>query len=231
LAGFFDDYSAFFETSITGASAERLNARYRAIIQPNRHLLQDRRVLDLASHDGRWSFTALHAGAAHVTGIEGRQHLVTNANRNLTHCRVAPNRYEFILGDVFEVMKQRRIQAQTVLVLGFFYHTDRHVELAALIAATGASNIILDTNILPARQNNDGSALVKLFEEPTASEANALGAHANAIVGHPSREAIKLIFAQHRFEVVEFDWRPFRGSAELADYNDDRRSTFVLSRS
>ncbi len=230
LTGFFSGFPKFFETSITGSSAERLNARYRAIIAANQHLLHAKRILDVASHDGRWSFAALKAGAAHVTGIEGRKHLVANANENLAFYEAPSNRYEFILGDVFEVMKQRRIQVDAALVLGFFYHTDRHVELAALLAATGASHIILDTNILPARENASGAALTKLFAEPTASEANAIGAGPSAIVGHPSREAIRLIFSQHGFSAMEFDWGPMLGGPGLADYNEDRRSTFVLSR-
>ena len=230
VTDFFSDFPRFFDTSITGSSAERLNTRYRAIIAPNLDKLRSARILDIASHDGRWSFAALRAGAAHVTGIEGRRHLVTNANDNLAHYHVPPNQYEFILGDIFEVMKQRRIQVDVVLLLGFFYHTDRHVELATSLAATGASHIILDTNIIPPHENASGVALTKLFAEPTALEANAIGTEVNAIVGHPSREAVRLIFSQHGFAMTEFDWATMRGKRDLIDYNEDRRSTFVLSR-
>jgi hypothetical protein len=69
-----------------------------------------------------------------------------------------------------------------------------------------------------------------LFAEPTDHESNAIGVQAVAIVGHPSREAVQLIFGQHGFSVQEFDWRPAVGAPELADYNEDRRTTFVLSR-
>ena len=69
---FFDDYPLFYETSKTASSKARLNVRHQAIIEANRDILKDARVLDLASHDGRWSFAALKAGAAHVTGVEAR---------------------------------------------------------------------------------------------------------------------------------------------------------------
>lgn len=52
-----------------------------AIIEEHREELNGARVLDIASHDGRWSFAALQVGAAHVTGIAGREHLVTDANK------------------------------------------------------------------------------------------------------------------------------------------------------
>lgn len=69
---FFDPYAQFLTTSATSASPSRLNARHAAIIQGNLELFRGKRVLDIASHDGRWSFAALHAGAKHVTGIEIR---------------------------------------------------------------------------------------------------------------------------------------------------------------
>lgn len=227
---FFDAYSQFLDTSKTGATSIRLNARYRAIIEHNRALFPGREVLDIASHDGRWSFAALDAGASKVVGIEARDHLVRNANENMSTLGVAEERYEFILGDVFEVMKQRALKADLVLLLGFFYHTERHGELASLLSKTGASHIILDTNILPAANNPLGLPLSHLFAEPTSSEANAVGSDERAVVGHPSREAIKLIFSNQGFGIQEFDWVPFRGGSDTLDYNQDRRSTFLLSR-
>jgi hypothetical protein len=172
----------------------------------------------------------LHSGCAHVTGIEARGYLVENANGTFAHFGIAPDRFEFVVGDVFEVMKKRQLRADTVLLLDFFYHTQRHVELAALVAATGASHIILDSNIVPAHENPHGLVLVKLFEEPTDAEANAIGPGNMTVVGHPSREAIRLIFRQHGFSVIEFDWTPMLGGGDLMDYNEDRRATFVLSR-
>jgi hypothetical protein len=230
MAGFFDAFPRFLRTSKTGSTAARLNARYQVIIAGNEALLKGKRVLDIASHDGRWSFAALHSGCAHVTGIEARGYLVSNANGNMAHFAVSPDRFEFVVGDVFEVMKEREFRADTVLLLGFFYHNHRHVELAALAAGTGARHIILDTNIVPARENPGGNALMKLIEEPTEVEANAVVASEMAVVGYPSREAIRMIFSQHGFSMSEFDWAPMRGGADLVDYADERRSTFVLSR-
>ncbi len=230
MVGFFDAFPRFFGTSVTGSTAARLNARYQAIVAGNEALLRGKRILDIASHDGRWSFAALQSGCAHVTGIEARGNLVEHANVTFAHFGIAPDRFEFVVGDVFQVMKERKLRAETVLLLGFFYHIERHVELAALVAATGASDVILDTNIVPAHENPHGSALVKLFEESTDSEANAIGPGNMALVGHPSREAIRLIFSQHGFSMTEFDWTPMGGGSDLMDYNEDRRSTFVLSR-
>src|SRR5579863_7632854 len=81
--GFFDSYPRFFSTSDTAAAPDRLNQRYRALIQSNAGIISGRRVLDIASHDGRWSLAAHKASAEHVLGIEARQHLVDAARDNM----------------------------------------------------------------------------------------------------------------------------------------------------
>ena len=50
-----------------------MNERYEALFASNRDIFDGARVLDLATHDGRYSFAALKTGAAHVTGVEVRQ--------------------------------------------------------------------------------------------------------------------------------------------------------------
>ena len=56
---FFDAYPRFYETSKTSASRGRLNLRYEAIFGENADVFRGARVLDIASHDGRWSLAAL----------------------------------------------------------------------------------------------------------------------------------------------------------------------------
>lgn len=56
--GFFDTYPRFYETSTTGPISNRLNKRYRALIEANEAIICGKSVLDLASHDGRWSFAS-----------------------------------------------------------------------------------------------------------------------------------------------------------------------------
>jgi predicted RNA methylase len=91
-SSFFDDYPLFYGSSKTSATSARLAASYSAIIKAHQALIGGSRVLDLASHDGRWSFAALAAGAAHVVGIEARQELVANACANFAEYAVDPVR-------------------------------------------------------------------------------------------------------------------------------------------
>src|ERR671915_725288 len=103
---FFDAFPRFYESSNTGAYRGRLNLRYEAIFGENQDLFPGARVIDIASHDGRWSLAALKAGAAEVTGIEAREDLVRAALDNVGHYYNDTGRYEFIAGDVFEIMSE-----------------------------------------------------------------------------------------------------------------------------
>ena len=105
---FFDDHPEFLETSHTAATKGRLNLRHLAIIKENEDILRGRSVVDIASHDGRWSYAALEAGATRVIGIEGRQSLVENAKRTLAAKGVPESRYTMIKGDVHRRIAQAR---------------------------------------------------------------------------------------------------------------------------
>ncbi len=228
---FFDRFQRFYATSQTGPSSKRLNARYQAIIRENIGVLRAKRVLDVASHDGRWSFAALDAGCDHVTGIEAREHLVVNARATFHAYGIDAGKFRFVHADAFDALRQEDISVDTVLLLGFFYHVNRHVELAALVARTGATHIVLDTLIVPDHKVPDGTAIIRLMNEKTDEEGNAVACGAMTIVGHPSREAIKLIFGHFGYSVREIDWSPYVENDEsLADYYRGERATFLLSR-
>jgi predicted RNA methylase len=90
---FFDRHPRFFETSTVGTWSQRLALRYEAIVDSNRDIFPNAKVLDLASHDGRWSYAALCAGAAHVTGIEARPELIAAADENMKHYGISEDKY------------------------------------------------------------------------------------------------------------------------------------------
>ena len=59
---FAEDYPRFMEVSELVPRPERMNERYEALFAGNRDVFDGARVLDLASHDGRYSFAALKPG-------------------------------------------------------------------------------------------------------------------------------------------------------------------------
>jgi len=55
----------------------------RLAIEQNREVFAGARVLDIASHDGRWSLAALESGAAHVIGVAPRAEVGANGRETL----------------------------------------------------------------------------------------------------------------------------------------------------
>jgi Methyltransferase domain len=223
---FFDDYPLFCDTSQTAASKRRLNLRHQAIIDANRDILQGARVLDLASHDGRWSFAALKAGAAHVTGVEARQSLVENAHRTFDHYQVPPDRYNIIHGDVFQVLGGE-LDVDVVLCLGFMYHTLRYAELLHGILASEAQACILDTKVTVSTE-----PVVWLKVNHTDVEANAaddaLSYKQQAMAGWPSVPALELMLNMYDMHVEkQYDWPALLAQhrARLAGYQTGERVT------
>jgi hypothetical protein len=232
---FFDDNPEFLKTSSTAAERDRLNLRHIAIIEQNREILADRSVIDIASHDGRWSFAALDAGARHVIGIEGRRSLVRRTRETFAAKAVDENRYALVRGDVHEELHHPLVTADVVMCLGFLYHTARYVELMAGIRSTGAEHVIVDTRVL---QGVEGP-MVEMRTEGTGAESLAIRdryAQASRVISAvPSEAAIVLMLEAVGYEVEHrTDWTALLEehpeAKHIAQYANGRRVTFRARR-
>jgi hypothetical protein len=232
---FFDEHPEFLETSRTAASRSRLNMRHLGIIKENRDVLRGSRVVDIASHDGRWAFAALDAGATHVTGIEGRRELVEHAYRTFRTKGVPDGAYDFIEGDVHERLHDPEVKADVVMCLGFLYHTSRYAELFAGIASTGAEYVIVDTRVL----HGVSGPLVEMRAERTAHQAKALrdryALGKQVLSAVPSEAAVVLMLETAGYQVDHrTDWSKLLGlrprARHVLQYRNGRRVTLRARR-
>src|SRR6056297_427491 len=76
VSGFFDFLKTLPPYDDNANTVYRLEQRRRLIIEPFAPQIEGARVLDIAAHDGRWSYALAHAGAAEVVGVEARAELV-----------------------------------------------------------------------------------------------------------------------------------------------------------
>ena len=227
---FFDDYPLFFETSKTVPSRDRLNLRHVAMIEANRDILTGARVLDLASHDGRWSFAALHAGAVHVTGVEARRPLVDNAYKTFAEYGVESGTYDFVCGDMFEVLARQEFDVDVVLCLGFLYHTLRYPELLQAIRKTNPGHCVIDSKVIVSAEPD-----VLLKPNNTRRQSNAAAddySHGMmALAGWPSVPAVNLMMDMYDFDLERtYDWPTLIGQhpeavGSLHDYKVGNRFT------
>jgi predicted RNA methylase len=218
---FADDYPRFIELSEftpewqdkrpdrRGAEEQRsrMNERYEALFASNRDLFDGARVLDLASHDGRYSFAALKTGAAHVTGVEVRQGLVDRAQEAFAFYDQAPETYRFVCGDIFEVLEREKFDVDVVLCFGFLYHTYRHTELMYRIHNLAPRHLIVDTMV-----TRDTQRTLRVIREEDVddirSAAQDVWSVGRVLVLRPSVPALQMLVRSYGFEIESiYDWK------------------------
>ncbi|MEL6550499.1 MAG: class I SAM-dependent methyltransferase [Pseudomonadota bacterium] len=215
--------------------AHRLNRRYDMIVAPFKAELSDARVLDLASHDGRWPYALAHAGAREVVGIEARQALIDRFAAFPDNA--AKGRVRLQQGDIFAGMEELVAAGETfdvVAVYGIFYHITEHYRLVLLAQALKPKLIIIDSEFIVA---SDGP-IVRFMREETS---NALNTVARAegreveLVATPSMRLVDVFGEVTGWSTEWIDWDvlPVEERAGLGDYfrqNAQRRRGTVALR-
>jgi Methyltransferase domain len=228
---FFEQFPRFYLTSSTAPTTAPLNLRYEAIFGENRDIFDGAPVLDLASHDGRWSLAALATGARSVIGIEARPELVKAATENLGEYGYGTDRVRFVTGDVHEVLNTQDFEADVVLCLGFLYHTLRYNELLAGIRRTSARYLVIDTfSRYMMRPVPNVNVITEHGGEQGKAAADAYTHGPSVLVGRPNLAAIQTMLGAYGYRVERLsDWagllRDNPGTEDCDDYASGRRIT------
>lgn len=108
--------------------------------------LKGKRVLDLGSNSGYWSYLAVTAGgAARVDGVEASPELVDQARFVFEKKGIPPEKYNFILADAYRYLKDNADSYDVILCLGFFYHINDPVLLLSLMHNACSGYVVIDT--------------------------------------------------------------------------------------
>jgi len=226
---FFNSFPNFYETSETAATPNRLNYRYLALIDKNKDLIKNSTILDLASHDGRWSFAALKNGASKVIGIEGREEHVKNSYKNMEKYGIDKTKYQFIYGELFEEIK--KIESNTidvVLCFGIFYHIMNHALLLSEIKKLNPKYMILDTT-----GPITDRPIIRLFQEDPKNPSLAIktsNRNPTVLTGRPSIDAVKLMLKAEGFDFFYHDWHSMgiTNWEDLEDYRIHMRTSVLV---
>jgi SAM-dependent methyltransferase len=186
-------------------SSTRLNIRHRFLIEPFKEQIQGARVLDLAAHDGRWSYALSAAGAKSVVGIEGRENLVLGFNDY-------PNddiksRVDLRVGDIFDGVRNLRISDQyfdIIALYGIFYHIMDHMHLLRECLKLRPQLIIIDSLFRHAE-----FAMIMMIEEDTSNDLNATPKYEGQktdITGVPSFKAMEAMARALDCDLIWMDW-------------------------
>jgi predicted nicotinamide N-methyase len=227
---FFEKYPRFYRTSSTGLNAPRLNLRYEAIFGENLDIFAGASVIDIASHDGRWSLAALATGARSVIGIEPRPKLADAATKTLAEYGYGADRARFVTGDAHEVLQSQTLEADVVLCLGFLYHTLRYNELLDGIRRTNARHLIIDTFSPHMMQPMPNVNVVTEYaDEEGKAVADAYTHGPQVLVGRPNLAAIQTMLGAYDYEIERLsDWAGLirdNTADDCVDYANQQRIT------
>lgn len=186
-------------------SINRLNKRYEFLIEPYASELAGARVLDLASHDGRWSYALSAAGASQVLGIEARADQI--AQFDGYPAGPVKDRVSFVQGDVYAEIPRLAAAGErfdVVAVYGLYYHVMDHYGLLTRIHQLQPRLVIIDSEF-----DVSPEATIRIVTEPTDSHLNSIAYVADQVkapVGIPSRRALELMAGSLGYSVDWADW-------------------------
>lgn len=160
----------FMSSSNVNVNANRLNWRAEVLIARMPDAIVGKRVLDLGSHDGRFSYAALACGAKYVLGVEAREKHVEHARRNLLDRGIAPSQFDFAVADLVPYLRTIAPGTfDTVFCFGLFSHLIEQVEVLREIRRLAPAYLLIDTWVAKEKLN--------LLERLRNQKVNAHVAH------------------------------------------------------
>lgn len=226
MKNFFEEYYDFTTSSVVGNSVNRLVYRHNLFMDSIS--FKDKTVLDLGSHDGRWSFAAAEKGAKSVTSVEYNKVLLEKAE--LIREKYAWSNVEFIEDDNLRFLKNTDRKFDIILCCGVFYHTMNHLEYFNYMSEACREAIILDTNVWPSKD-----AMVYVTLEKSSWDGNSYrntkfnldDEHRDTIAGIPSESYIQILAKSFGLEHTKLDY-PITNQQGLGDYVMKQRCAYIL---
>lgn len=189
----------------------RMNLRYHMMVKPFAAELKDARVLDLAAHDGRWSYALAAAGARDVIGVEARAETIEGFAQFPDE--KIKERVQLHAGDIdteMDKMIAAKSRFDVVACFGIFYHIMDHYGLLARIAQLRPKLVIIDGEFI-----NANNAIIQLIREDTDGVLNAIAripGQTKTLVGVPSMVATEQMAEALGYACEWLDWEALPGN-------------------
>lgn len=124
---------------------ECLNHRIDNLLGRHKDIIRGKKILDIASHMGTFSYAALQMGARLVHGVDSEKRMVKKCLNLFEQHKVTPDSYRFDAKDVFEFLENIPENTfDTIFCFGLLYYTTEPYHLLKLMRRA-AQHIILDT--------------------------------------------------------------------------------------
>jgi len=231
----------FLKTNRASPIVNRLNHRCEILLTRNLHAIRNKNILDIASHDGTFSYACLQLGANYVVGVEPRSHLVHYANENLTSLGHKTSEFTFIEDDVFDYLPTVETgQFDTILCFGFFYHTTRQTELLAQVSRIKPRYFILDTYVenfeIPRSEllglerwecQATAGYLAFYYENPARDVATI---HPTGLTATPTKSLVEALLSDYGFKFKQLHWstEDIDNWYGIYDYKNQTRVSYLV---
>lgn len=198
---------------------ERQRQRHAFLIEPFLDDIKGAKVLDIAAHDGRWSYALAEAGAESVLGIEGRAELIELFDELPESA--AKDRVTLVAEDLYDALDRLNAEGQTfdvVALYGIMYHVMDHFRIVRQCVKLSAKLIVIDSEFM-----KGVNPYIQMVKERTDVEINAtpqIGGQEIAIKGVMSNAAMERIAEALNCEIEWLPWEdlPKENRTVVRDY-------------
>ena len=210
-----------FDPAVVNRHKERKLYFFDPLVQFCGGSLAGKRVLDLGCNAGFWSLAASLNGADYVLGIDGRSMHVDQARFVFDVHEVPAEKYQFILGNLFEQDFAAYGQFDVVLCLGLLYHVSKPILLMEKIDAISPDLLVIDTD-LSVRPGSCFDIRHEQLDDPRNSVEYEM-------ILRPTRQAVLDLVGQFGYHarVLKPEFASYEGSEV---YRDIRRRAFICAK-
>lgn len=214
----------------SAAYVDRIRSRqqFKVLVERNRTVFENARVLEFPSIDGRWGLAALDAGAVHFVGVEAMPRLAAKAARTFAEYGIGPDLYEFINAEVFSALANFVPKSfDLIMCVKFFERFDPH-QLFRELHRLRPKYVILDTLVVPGR----GPILrygLRMANIPGPNVTRQDGSK-GGIIATPSEALITFMCEFFGFHCHRIDWQSLGIDdwTGIHDYERGQRRTYLL---
>ncbi len=229
------DYaSSVFADKTNKAGTNRFSWRSQIIFSENKHVIEDKNILDLACNTGRMAFPCLELGAKSVTGVEARPELIEAGQRLMAKTAHA-DKMEYTQSDLFEYLESLEPgQFDTILCLGFLYHTVRQVDFFRQIHRLRPEHFVMDTGVAKnyfwfGRKmfGKPPALFVADYEDPAETRNTT---DVDGLVFWPSTSFLEDMTKKIGYRCKRLDYKGVKDWSDMSDYRKGIRASYIATK-
>ena len=181
------------------------------------------------------SYPCLALGAKKVIGVEARQELIVQGQKYLENDGLK-NKMEFVQADVFDYLASAQTKSfDTILCLGFLYHTVRQIDFFREIKRLSPNQVIIDTSVAT---NYIWYGLKSFLNKPPMllaikedSRKTSDTTDEDGVAFWPTKSFLEKMFAIINYDCRQLNYKKVvKNWNGLEDYKKGLRVSYIASR-